>query len=92
MRKLKRSNVKINEKQKEGKFHVINGNLNLLGWVVLKSNIVVANKYDIAFAQIIIAKLGTYWQKLVNTDKISILSPTDCPSKIFQNTDFTFLI
>ena len=39
LRKLKRSNTKINEKQTEGKFHIINGNLKLLGWVVLKSNI-----------------------------------------------------
>ena len=41
LRKLKRSNAKINEKKIEGKFHIINGNGNLLGWVILKSNIVV---------------------------------------------------
>ena len=33
LRKLKRSNAKIKEKQTEGKFYIITGNLNLLGWV-----------------------------------------------------------
>ena len=49
LRELKRSNAKINEKQIEGKFHIINGNGNLLGWVILKSNIVVVDKYDLAW-------------------------------------------
>ena len=92
LRKLKRSNAKVNEKQREGKFHIINGNLNLLGWVVQKSNIIVADKYDIASAQMTIVKLGKYWQILVNIDdKRSILFPADHPGKIFQNTGFSFL-
>ena len=61
LRKLKRSNAKINEQQTEGKFYIINGNLNLLGLVVMKSNIVVIDKYDIALAQISIVKPGKYW-------------------------------
>ena len=46
--KIKRSSTKINENQKDGKFHIINGNLNLLGYVVLKSKKLIADKYDIA--------------------------------------------
>ena len=60
LRKLKRSNAKINEKKLESKFHIINGNLNLLGWVVLKSNIVDADKYDIFLPKISIVKPGKY--------------------------------
>ena len=75
------------------KFHIINGNINLLGCDVLKSNIVVADKYDITLAQMSIVKPGKYLQKLVHTDdKTSILFPADYPGKIFQNTDFPFLI
>ena len=91
LRKLKSSNTKINEKQTAGKFHIINGNLNLLGWVVLKSNIIVADKYDIALAKTSIVKPGNYWQKLVNTDdKRSILFLDDYRGNRFQNTEFTF--
>ena len=75
LRTLKRSSAKINENQKDSKFHIINGNLNLLGWVVLKANNVIADNYDIALAKISIIKQGNYWQKLVNTDdKRSMLS------------------
>ena len=70
---------------------MINGNLNLLGWVVLKSNIVVADKYHIALAKISIVKPGNHWKKLVNTDnKIRILFPDDYCGKRFQNTEFQF--
>ena len=48
---LRTSKAKINERQTEGKFHIIDGNLNVLEWVVLKCNIVVADKYDIALGQ-----------------------------------------
>ena len=77
LRTLKRSSVKINENQKNSKFHIINGNLNLLGWVVLKSKNVIADRYDIVLAEMSIIKQGSeYWQKLVNTDdKRSILIP-----------------
>ena len=89
LRKLKRSNAKINEKTLESKFNIINGNLNLLGWVVLKSNICVADKIDIALAQMSIVKPGKYWQKLVNTDdERSILFPDDYRGKRFKNTEF----
>ena len=84
LRKLKRSNAKINEKQIEGKFHIINGKLNLLGLFVLKSNIDVVDKYDIALANMNIVKPGNYWQRLVNTDdKRSILFQKNYCSKRF---------
>ena len=90
-RKLKRSNAKINEKQIEGKFHIINGKLNLLGLFVLKSNNVVVDKYDIALTNMNIVKPGNYWQRLVNTDdKRSILFPGDYHGNRFQNTEFPF--
>ena len=91
LRKLKRSNAKINEKQTEGNFHIINRNLNLLRWVVLKSNIVVVDKYDIALAKMISLQPGKYCQKLVNTDdKKSILFLDDYRCKRSQNTEFPF--
>ena len=69
LRKIKRPCAKINENQNDGKFQIINGNLNLLGWVVLKSKNVIADKYDISLAKMSIIKPGKYWQKLVNTDE-----------------------
>ena len=56
LRKQKGSSVKINENQKDNKFHTINGNLNLLGWVVLKSKNVIVDKYDTALAKMSIIK------------------------------------
>ena len=50
LRLLRKYNVKINEKQKKAKYSIINCNLNLLGWVVLKYDIVMEDKYDIALA------------------------------------------
>ena len=77
LRTLKRSSAKINENQRDSKFHIINGNLNLLGLVILKSKNVIADKYDIALAEMSINKQGSkYWQKLVIIDdKRSILFP-----------------
>ena len=49
---VKKVNANINENKEKGKFNIINGNLNLLGWVVLKSNIFVADKYDLALAKL----------------------------------------
>ena len=40
LRMLGKSNAKINDNQKTGKCDILNGDLNLLGWVVLKSNMV----------------------------------------------------
>ena len=64
LRTLKISSAKINENQKDSKFHIINGNLNLLGWVVLKSKNVIVDKDDIALAKMSIIKQRNYWQKL----------------------------
>ena len=65
---VKKVNANINENQEKGKFNIINGNLNLLGWVVLKSDIVVADKYDLALAKLSILNTENHWQKLVNTN------------------------
>ena len=61
LRKRKRSSAKINENQKDSKFHIINGNLNLLGWVVLKSKYVIADKCDTVLAKMSIIKQSKYW-------------------------------
>ena len=65
---VKKVNANINENKEKGKFNIINGNLNLLGWVVLKSNIFVADKYDLALAKLSILNTENHWQKLVNTN------------------------
>ena len=57
----------------------------------MKSNIVVADKYDTVLAKMSIVKPGKYWQKLVNTDdERSILFPDDYRGKRFKNTEFPF--
>ena len=61
LRKLKILIAKMNENQKDSKFYIINGNLNLLGWVILKSKNVIADKYDTAFEKMSIIKQGNYW-------------------------------
>ena len=93
LRTLKRSNAKINENQKDSKFHIINGKLYLLGWVVSKAKNVIADNYDIALTKMIIIKQGNYWQKLVNTDdKKSILFPGNYHGSRFECNDFPFFI
>ena len=63
----------------------------MLGWVVLKSKNVIADKDDIALAKMSIIKQGNYWHKLVNTDdKRSILFPGNYHGLRFENTDFPF--
>ena len=91
LRQIKRLSAKINEMQKDRKYHIINGNLNLLGWVLLKSKNVIGDKYEITLAETSIVKPGKYWQKLVNTDeKRSILFPDDYHGTRFENNDFPF--
>ena len=93
LRKIKRSSAKINENQKDSKFHIINGNLNLLRWFVLKSKNVIADKYDTALAKICIIKQSKYWQKLINTDdKQKHFFPDNYHGSRFENNDFPFLI
>ena len=53
---------------KKGKFNIINGNLNLLGWIVLKSGIVVVDNNDLGLGKFNILNPENYWQKLANTD------------------------
>ena len=91
LREIKRSSTKINENKKDSKFQIINGNLNLLAWVVLKSKNVIADKYDTALVKISIIKQGKYWQKLVNTDdKRSNLFPDDYHGSTFEHNDSIF--
>ena len=52
LKTLKKSNTKINDNKKTGKYDILNGNLNLLGWVALKSNIVMREKYDKTLAKL----------------------------------------
>ena len=93
LRLVKKVNVKINEKQKKSKFNIINGNLNLLGWVFLKSGIVFIDKYDPALAKLNILDPKKYWQKLVNTDnKRSIIFSGNDHAKRFRNEDIPFHI
>ena len=80
-------------KNKKSKFNIINGNLNLLGWVVLKSGIVFIDKYDLALAKLNILDPKKYWQKLVNTDnKRSIIFSGNYYAKRFRNEDIPFHI
>ena len=93
LRKLKRSSAKINKNKKDDKFNIINGNLNLLGWVVLKSKNVIADKYNISLAKMSIIKQGKYWQKLVNTDdERSIIFPVIIMFQDLKTMIFHFLI
>ena len=50
LRNLKNCNAKINEKNKTGKYDIINGNLDLLGWEVSKSSMVMGDIYDESLA------------------------------------------
>ena len=59
-RKLRKSNAKINDNQKTGKYDILNGNLNLLGYVVLKSNMVMREKYDETSAKLNIIESDKY--------------------------------
>ena len=92
LRNIKKSHAKINENNTSGKFHIINGNLNTLGWVVLKSGIVMGDKYDKSLAKLnIIQPEDKYWQKLVNTDyERSILFPGNYGDSRFDNKEIPF--
>ena len=58
-RSIKKSHAKINEKK--DKYHLINGHLNLLGLVVLESDILMEEKYNISLEKLSIIKLERYW-------------------------------
>ena len=69
-----------------------NGDLNTLGWVVLKSSIVMGDKYDKSLAKLnIIKSEDKYWQKLVNINyERSILFPDNYGYSRFDNNDIPF--
>ena len=73
-------------------FDIINGNLNTLGCVVLKSSMVIGNKYDEYLARLnIIESENKYWQKLDNTNyERSILFPGNCGNSRFDNKEIPF--
>ena len=54
--------------KKYGKYNISHGDLTILGWVVLKSDIMVGDKYDLVLAKSNTIDSKTFWQKLVNTD------------------------
>ena len=92
LRNIKKSHARINVKNTSGRFHIINGNLDKLGWVVLKSGVVMGDKYDKSLAKLnIIQPELEYWQKLVNTDyERSILFPGNYGDSRFDNNDIPF--
>ena len=91
LRKLKKSNTKINDNQKRARYDILNGNLNLLGWVVLKSNMVMVEKYDKTLAKLNIIESDKYWQNLVNTDiQRSVLFPDNYHESRFDNKEIPF--
>ena len=69
LRNSRKCNAKINDNNTKGKYDIINGNLNTLGWLVLKSCMVMGDTYDESLTRLnIIESEDKYWQKLVNTD------------------------
>ena len=52
--------VQLKKKLVVIKFNIINDNLNLLGWVVLKSDIVVVDKYHLAWSKLNILNQEIY--------------------------------
>ena len=58
--KLRNPNTKINDTKKTGKYDILNGNLNLIGWVVLKLNMVMGEKYDEILAKLNIIESDKY--------------------------------
>ena len=65
LRKIKKSHAKINHDNTSGKFHIINGNLNNLGWVVLKSGVVMGDKYDKSLAKLNIIPEQVWMKQLI---------------------------
>ena len=63
-----------------------------MGWVVLKSSIVMGDKYDKSLVNLnIIQSKDKYWQKLVNTDyERSILFPGNYGDSRFDNKEISF--
>ena len=62
LRNSRKCNAKINDNNTTGKFVIINGNLNTLGWVVLKSSMVIGDSYDESLARSnIIETEDNYW-------------------------------
>ena len=92
LRNIKKSHARINVNNTSGRFHIINGNLDKLGRVVLKSGVVMGDKYDKSLAKLnIIQPELEYWQKLVNTDyERSIFFPGNYGDSRFDNKEIPF--
>ena len=91
LRNLIKSNAKMNDKNQTGKYDIINGHLNLLGQVVLKSKMVMTERYDETLAYLNIIAFENYWKTLVNTDnQRSILFPGNYDESRFDNIDIPF--
>ena len=50
IRNSRKCNAKINDNNTTGKYDIINGNLDLLGWEVSKSSMVMGDIYDESLA------------------------------------------
>ena len=62
IRNSKKSNAKINDNNTTEKFDISNWNLNTFGWVVLKSSMIMGDKYDESLARIkIVESEDIYW-------------------------------
>ena len=66
--------------------------MNTLGWVVLKSSMVMGDKFEEYLARLnIIESEDKYWQKIVNTDyERSILFPGNYGDSRFINKEIPF--
>ena len=92
LRNSKKCNAKINDNNTTGKFDIVNGNLNTLRWVILKSSMAMGDTYNEYFSRLnIIESEDNYWQKLVNTDyERIILFPGNYGDSRFDNNDIPF--
>ena len=66
---------------------VVLGDLNLLGWVILKSDVKVNKLLNEPLAKLCAVDENSYWEKLVNTDEQrKILFPSNFKGIRFQKT------
>ena len=70
------------------------GDLRLLGWVVLKSNVSLSDELNEPFAKLCVIQKTYYWEKLVNTDdqKRSRFSTNYNGDRFKTNVDIPFHI
>ena len=52
---------RLMKNKKYGKYNISHGDLTILGWVVLKSDIMVGDKYDLVLAKLNTIDSKTFW-------------------------------